>query len=124
MNYMILFVLNDRENFENILTAWEEAGVSGITILTSTGLGRMRNSALREDLPLIPRLEDLFRYEEISNHTFFTIVDREELVDRVVEATQNLIGDLDMPNTGILVVLPVARAYGLHRKGASPSKAS
>ena len=36
--FMILFVLHDPEKLDDILTAWEEAGVSGVTILPSTGL--------------------------------------------------------------------------------------
>jgi len=33
----------------------------------------------------------------------------------VIKATENLVGDLNLPNTGILTVLPVSRAYGLDR---------
>ena len=38
------------------------------------------------------------------------------MVDLVVEATEKIVGDLDAPNTGILVVLPVVQAYGLNRR--------
>ncbi len=38
------------------------------------------------------------------------------MVDKVVEATQSVIGDLNNPNTGILTVLPVVKTYGLNRK--------
>ncbi len=115
MNYMILFVLHDHEHFEDVLDAWENAGAPGITVLTSTGLGRMRNSALREDLPLIPRLENLLQHQEIHSHTIFTVVDDEAIIDHILDATQTVVGDLNEPNTGILVVLPVARAYGIKR---------
>jgi nitrogen regulatory protein PII len=117
MNYMILFVLHDADWMDEILTAWEEAGVSGITILPSSGLARLRQKgALRENLPLIPSLEDLIEHTENTNRTLLTIVDGDELVDRVVSATQQVLGDLNNPNTGILAVIPVARVYGLHRK--------
>ncbi len=113
MNYMILFVLHDLDHFEDILDAWEDAGAPGMTMLPSTGLGRMRKSALREDLPLIPRLDDLLTHQEIHSHTIFTVVDDESLIDRILEATQAVVGDLNQPNTGILIALPVARAYGI-----------
>jgi hypothetical protein len=47
----------------------------------------------------------------------FTVVKDRETVDQVVSATKSVVGDLDEPNTGILVVLPVAEVYGLNRKG-------
>jgi hypothetical protein len=117
MNYLILFVLHDSTCLDEILAAWEDAGVKGITILPSTGLARLRQkSVLRDDLPLIPSYEDLVEHVENSNYTLFTIVKEEEMIDEVLSATQKITGDLNLPSTGILVVLPVLRAYGLDRK--------
>jgi len=100
-----------------VLQAWEDAGVSGVTILASTGLARYRDKpALRDDLPLIPSLEDILENYHATNRTLFTIVKSQEMVDLVVEATEKIVGDLDAPNTGILVVLPVVQAYGLNRR--------
>ena len=115
--HMIFFVLHDPGRLREILEAWEQAGVSGITILLSTGLKRLQASdVLREDLPLIPSIEDLIQQEESLNRTLFTIVKDEAMIDKVVDATQAIIGDLNNPNTGILTVLPVTKAYGLDRK--------
>ena len=115
--YLILFVLHDPEKLKDVLESWDNAGVNGITILPSTGIGRLRSDdLLREDLPLIPNIDDLLQAHEITNRTLFSLVDGEAMVDRVVKATEDVIGDLDEPNTGILTVIPVARTYGLHRK--------
>lgn len=115
--FMVLLVLHDQNKLREVLEAWEEAGVGGITVLLSSGLKRLQSSdVLREDLPLIPSLEDLIQQEEKLNRTLFTIVKDDEMVDRVVEATQRITGDLNLPNTGILTVLPVVKAYGLDRK--------
>ena len=119
MIYMVLFVLHDTEQLDPVLQAWEETGVGGVTILASTGLARFRqHSVLQDDIPLIPSLEDLLMHEENTNRTLFTIVNSEEMADRVVAATQSVTGDLNHPNTGILVLLPVARAYGLDRQAS------
>lgn len=115
--YMIYFVLHDPNRLKDILEAWEKAGVNGITILLSTGLKRLKaTDVLREDLPLIPSLEDLIQQEERTNRTLFTVVKDDEMVEKVVQATQSITGDLNNPNTGILTVLPVVKAYGLDRK--------
>ena len=121
MNSMVWFVLHDATRLADVLAAWKETGVSGITILPSTGLRRLEDKNIfREDLPLIPSLEDLVGDEEILNHTLFTIVEEDDMVDKIVEATQRVIGDLDLPDTGILCVFPLAKVYGLNRdKGKS-----
>lgn len=115
--FMIVFILHDPDKLERILNAWEETGVKGITILPSTGLARLRNhSILREDMPLIPSLEDMFNPVENLNRTLITIIQDEQMLDRVIDATQKVIGDLNEPNTGILSVIPLFRVYGLDRK--------
>jgi len=113
---LILFVLSNPEKLNDLLAAWEDAGAPGVTILASTGLGRLRQGTmLRDDFPLIPSLEDLFRQEETSSRTLFTLLPDDSLVDGIIAATQKVVGDLEQPHTGILMVLPVGRALGLNK---------
>jgi len=115
--FLILFVLNNPEKLDDLLTAWEETGVGGVTIFPSSGLGRVRmRSGLWDDVPLIPSLEALFQHEEDFNRTLFTVVPDQDMVERVVRATQQVVGDLSKPQSGLLVVLPVTQAYGLEKK--------
>ena len=119
MNSMIWFVLHDANLLADILAAWKEAGVVGITILPSTGLQRLEDTnTLRDDIPLIPSIEDLVGDEETLNRTLFTIVENDAIIDKVVEVTQKIVGDLNLPNTGILCVIPLGKVYGLNRKPA------
>lgn len=50
MAHLLVFVLDNLEQCPAILEAWEEAGVSGVTILEGSGLGRLRG-AMQDDLP-------------------------------------------------------------------------
>lgn len=116
--YLIIFVLHDAEKVTDLLDEWEKVGVTGATILPSSGLGRLRGRkpGLRDDLPLIPSLEALLNHEEEFSRTLFSLVEDEEMVDRLVEATQRVIGDLSYPDTGLLMVIPVIRALGLYKQ--------
>jgi nitrogen regulatory protein PII len=115
--YLILLVLNDPDRLEDLLIAWEDRGVQGATVLFSTGLGRIRQmDAWRDDMPLIPSLRDFYEVPENMNRTVFTIVKDEAQVEAIVSATQTVIGDLDESKTGLLLVLPVARAYGINKR--------
>ena len=46
--YMIMFVLDDADQLEHVLEAWERAGMRGATIVESTGIHRLR----RKHLPM------------------------------------------------------------------------
>lgn len=117
MNYMIILVLHDTETLDPVLSAWEESGVGGVTILPSTGLARLRRrGGLAEDLPLIPSIEDIMEHIQDTNRTLFTVVAGEEMVDRVKRATESITGPLDDPDTGIMIVLPTYAVYGLNRR--------
>jgi nitrogen regulatory protein PII len=121
MNYMVVLIVDDIEYCPAVLDAWEEAGVLGATILASTGLGRIRQAGLRDDMPLLPNLQDLFVREEVQHRTLFSVVDSQEMVDKMAAAVQQVIGDLDDPHTGFMFVLPVSQVYGFgkHRPDRS-----
>ena len=118
---LILFVLHDAEKLNELLDAWKDAGVSGATVLFSTGLGRIHQSmALRDDLPLMPSLEDFLPKPEHLSRTIFTMIEDEAVVEKVVAATQQVVGDLCEPDRGLLMVLPVSQVYGLRKPNNEP----
>ena len=122
--YVVLFVLNDPDLLDDVLSAWERAGVSGATVLPSTGLGRIRQKeGLRDDVPLMPGLEDFYHHESDISHTLFTIVDSEALAGEVVRATEQVVGSLDQPGNGILAVLPTVSIHGLIKYKKKTGKA-
>ena len=115
MYHMIMLVLDDIDQCPSILDAWEGTGVSGITILESTGLGRIRaSSGFRDDIPLMPSIMNLLRTREEQHRTLLTVVDNEEMVDKIIGVTQAILGGLDAPNKGVIFVWPVSRVVGLH----------
>jgi nitrogen regulatory protein P-II 1 len=121
MSYLVVLIVNDIDKCQDILDAWENVGVLGVTIFASTGLGRVRRAGLRDDLPLMPSLEDLFSGEEEQSRTFMSVVDSQEIVDKMVAIAQQILGNLENPHTGFLFVLPVIQAFGMgkHRTDRS-----
>ena len=114
MPNMVMVVMPDLGKFHDVLDAWERSGVSGVTILESLGMHKVRQmNAGRDDLPLIPSLRSLMESEEYHHRTAFTVLDDDFDLDRLVEATQRVVGDFDAPNSGLMLVVPVARAWGL-----------
>ena len=54
--------------------------------------------------------------EELYHRTLFTVAPDEATVDRIVAATEAVLGDLSLPNSGFLFVVPVSRAVGLRKQ--------
>lgn len=114
MYHMVLLILNDLNDCTPVLDAWEALGVGGITILESTGLGHARKSGIRENMPTMPSLADFFRRSEQRHRTIFTVVDSEEMADKLIEVTEQTLGSLENADNGVLFVLPVSKAKGIH----------
>jgi len=113
MNYLVVLIVDNPEDCLAVLESWENLGVYGVTILESTGLGRLRNSGLLENVPLMPSLQDILGTHEVQHRTLLSVVDTQEKVDEMVAAVQEIIGDLNEPNTGFMFVVPVTQVFGL-----------
>jgi hypothetical protein len=119
MPELVVLVLDDASKVGEVLNAWLEAGVSGVTLLDSAGLGHeFAQHGARSDVPLIPSLESLLRVREERSRTLLSVLPDGFDVDALIAATEAVTGALELPNTGILFTLPVSRAKGLHRRRA------
>jgi hypothetical protein len=73
MTHLLVLVVDDVEKFPELLQAWEDIGVPGVTIVESRGSRRLGDS-LRDDLPLIVSLRALLETERPHNFTVFTVM--------------------------------------------------
>ncbi|GIK10422.1 MAG: hypothetical protein JETCAE02_25690 [Anaerolineaceae bacterium] len=111
MSKMIILVMADGGKASDVLQTWAQAGVSGATILDSSGIGRQL--AARDDLPLIPSIRAVLRAQERTHRTIISVVPDSFDLSALIRATEAVTGSLAAPHTGILIVLPVAEVYGL-----------
>ena len=116
MNQMLILVVNDLDKCADLLEAWDAAGAKGVTCIDTTGIGHMRRATKVGDLPFYPSLIDLLRAREHHHRTFFTVVDDESLLEKLIQAAQDAVGGLDAPNTGILFTVPVNHVYGIAKQ--------
>ena len=114
MSYLVVFVLDNPDLCQDVLNAWENAGAKGITILESTGIGRVRQAGIRDDLSLMPSLSDLFKSAETHNRTLFSVVDDLAIAHALVKAAQDTVGGIEKPNSGLLFIAPLLEIYGLN----------
>lgn len=116
MYYLVMLVVDEIEKYIDVLDAWEAAGVRGATIIESTGMARASHTLFRDDLPLMPSISDLLEGREEQNRTLFSLVEGEEMVEQLLTATEQVLGDLDAPGRGIFFAFPVTRVKGLGKQ--------
>jgi len=102
-----MFVLDDPGFLTQILKAWANHGITGATIIESTGAFRHLN----KHIPM--------RYSygattdiESGNITIFVIVEDQSKIQLCLELIEQIIGDLNGPNTGIFASWPLTLSKG------------
>ncbi len=106
--FMIMLVLDDSDHLDAILEAWSDLGVSGVTIIESSGMHRR----------LVKRIPMRYLYgnqaiEESGNLTLLVIVRKEKLIQECLKAAEKIVGDLNQPNTGVFTAWPLLMTKGI-----------
>lgn len=106
---LLIVVLNKLELLDKMLTALNDAGIRGATVLNSIGMAH--ELAGMEDNYVISSLRAMFASDHRENRTIFMVIDQ----DRITTATQVIdeVIDLQKPDTGIIFAVPVLFAAGI-----------
>ncbi len=109
--FMIMCVVDDGNRLDDVLDAWKNIGVGGVTVIESTGLHRLRT---------IPAVAMRYTFglsnSERGNYTLFSVVEGEELVQSCLVATEKVLGNLSNPNSGIFTAWPLTIAAGVSKR--------
>jgi hypothetical protein len=109
--YMIFFVLDNISMLDRLLEKWNSVGVSGVTVIESTGIHRV----LANKFPARYSFSPNTLIEE-GHYTLISIVPDKEWVEKCRIAAEEVVGDLDEPNTGIFVAWRLSSAHGANKK--------
>ena len=114
MPQLVNLILHDPSRTDEVVHAWLEAGVLGITLLDSSGLARQVSERdLRDDLPLFPSLRAMLSIPERNSRLVFSVVPDDFDLDGLIAATERVLGPLTAPDSGIFYAVPVTRTVGV-----------
>ncbi len=108
---LMVFILNKIDTLEYLLEGLSAAGIGGATIIESSGLA-MTLSKLGSSF-LSSSIRSLFSGDE-DNKTIMSVI-RDDQLDLARRVIYNTVGDLSLPNTGILFTVPIDFAEGIRK---------
>lgn len=111
--YMIMLVLDNPDKLDELVVAWDVAGIRNATIVESTGIQRLR----RKNIPMRYLFQSPGLTEE-GHLTLFVVVEDEQMVKNCLQATEQIVTDLDGPNTGVFAAWPLTFIYGVPARSA------
>lgn len=109
---LLVVILEQRSKLPELLEAWQEAGVPGVTIMPCAGAIRARSWLSMLGLAGIDRM---FESAVLPQRMLLAAIDDDEALARAEAAAERIVGDFDQPNSGLLMVIPLARVSGLHK---------
>lgn len=109
--YLLLLVLNNESHVKEILEKFIDIDVRGATVINSQGMGRI----ISEKVPIFSSLRSILSGEEnrVNNFTIFSAIKTDETLNKAIDVVLNVVKDINKPGTGILIVLPVIKIFGL-----------
>jgi CBS domain-containing protein len=119
MIHLLIVILDDLGRMPALLQAWQAIGLPGATILESAGAYRATTWLSRVGLGA---LDHLFEVEEVRRRTLLVAVDGDALLEQAIAEAERVVGGFDRPESGLLLVLPVAQVRGLHKVRPQPRR--
>lgn len=110
--YLLVVILDDLARLPPLLEAWRAIGLPGATILQSVGSHRAQSWLSQVGLGALDRLFDT---DEVRRRTLLMVVEGEDALARAVGEAEQAVGGFDRPNSGLLLVVPVAEVRGIHK---------
>ena len=110
---VIFVVLNKIECLEDLLARLKKAGVTGGTIIDSTGMVKSLEES--DDSYLLGSLRLFLENPRPDSKTIFFIVNNEQ-VELVRKTVSDALGGIDNHYTGIVFGIPISFADGLIKK--------
>jgi hypothetical protein len=109
--HMVMFVLDDPDQLDAVLDAWDAIGVSGVTIAETSGINRRR--VQRKRIPARFAIGQFVEGDQQNSYTLFTIVRDENVAQQCLGAAETVVGDLDTPSSGVLAAWPLTIIKGV-----------
>lgn len=108
---LLILILKKVELMEELIESLAKSGVGGGTILDGTGMAKSLMNM--EELPIFGMLRRVLSDEEKESCKVMLFVLHDEQVMTTRKTIKEVIGDFNVPNTGIMFSIPITYVEGL-----------
>ncbi|MDD3107306.1 MAG: hypothetical protein PHP65_05880 [Bacilli bacterium] len=112
----LFIVLNREEYLEDVLKQLVDLGVGGATIIDSQGMGAAIVHGGIESIPLFGSLKNLLSGSNPYNKTIFTVIKEEHLLQKTMEAVNEIFVVDKLRQAGFMFTVPVGNVETLGMK--------
>jgi hypothetical protein len=113
---LLVLITSHIEKALEVAEAWQAAGAPGVTLIDSHGLHRLQEKSESLELPLFVSMASVLRQLETTSQVILSVIEEHD-ADRMIKVTNDVLGDLHEPDTGIAFILDVERVFGLSYHG-------
>ena len=120
MTKLVILITAQLDNAHRVAEAWQAAGAPGVTFVESHGLRRLQNAAGKRDAEILTGMVsilEILRANEQTSLIVMSLVNDDALVSQLFNATEQILGDMEAPNNGIVFSIDVERAIGIRDHG-------
>ncbi|PIE98076.1 MAG: hypothetical protein CR988_04715 [Treponema sp.] len=108
---LLWVILNETEKLNDLLVSLEEHGITGGTIIDSTGMAKLLYHN-KKDLPFFGSLYMLMNDGRQINKTILMVLNKEK-VETAKQIVHDITGGMDHAGSGIMFTIPVLSVEGL-----------
>jgi len=117
MAHLLIVILGDVKRLPELLKAWQDIGVPGVTILEGAGAYRVTTWLGRVGRLALDRLTES---EEVRRRVLLAAIDDEQLLEQAIAEAERVVNGFDRPDSGVLLVLPLSRVKGVRKPQRKP----
>ena len=108
--YAVMIVLDDAAKLEQVLDVWRQAGIHSATLFETAGTFRYLDRPLGMRFMLGAATSTPVQKEQF---TILLVVPDLAAVQNIQEMVESVVGDLDEPNTGVLLAWAITYHKGI-----------
>jgi hypothetical protein len=111
---LVVLITGQVEQGRVIDEAWQALGAPSVTMVEGYGLRSLQERWQNvEILPGTFSLQNILRENYLTSLLIISVVNDDEMADRLVKATEDILGDMYAPQKGLIFILDVPRVVGL-----------
>lgn len=113
---LLFFVLEQNDKLDDVLVSLTDHGIVGATVLEGKGMMKLLAEHDEGEVPVFGAIRHYLNPDRVKRTLIFMGIQDEQL-EIAVQAIEDVVGNLNEKDTGVIFSVPVDFAKGLYNDG-------